>query len=187
MGEALNIEIPLHWVTVPARGCQFAWHNSLPKSVSAREAISGPRVYRWTLRAIDGKIAFVYIGQSERFQERVSAYRSGKKTSHEPNDTVRSKIRDWENSGGTVELQFLDFDVDPFSINGKPVTVASLSDHDTRLMMESVAIFSARASNLNVLNQLQENVHVKEIRRIVKDPELLKRVLSILQTKPDGV
>lgn len=194
MGEVHNIVIPLHWIPVPAEGGQFDWHKNPPKSVRARDAISGPRVYRWALQTITGETTSVYIGQSERFQKRVSAYRKGKQTSLEPDDTVQSKIKDWENSGGKVELQFLDLDAEPSCINGKPITIASLGDHDTRLMMESIAIFSARASGLKILNSLQDNVHETELRRLlthlVKEPkkreQILSTILSLPRPKPHG-
>lgn len=194
MGDVLNIEVPLRWTPVPVKGGHFDWHKNPPKNVRARDAISGPRIYRWALLKATGEIASVYIGQSERFQERVSAYRKGKQTPLEPDDTVQSDIKKWADSGGTVELQFLDLDVEPFCINGERVTVSSLGYQDTRLMMEGIAIFSARVSGLRVLNRLQENVHVKELRRllphILKDPQKIEQIVSMvlptLGPKPRG-
>jgi len=185
MGDVLNIEIPLHWMPVPVGGNRIALHKNPPKNPRVRDAISGPKVYRWVLRNTTGEIASVYIGQSEKFQGRISKYRKGKQTSLEPDDTVQSDINEWENSGGTVELQFLDLDTEPFCINGERITIASLGHQDTRLMMESIAIFSARASGLKVLNRLHENVHMKELRRLlshhVKDPKRIEQILSMIQ------
>lgn len=186
MGDVLNIEIPLHWKPVPVDGGHFSWHRNPPKNVRARDTISGPKVYRWVLRKVTGEIASVYIGQSEKFQRRVSAYRKGKQTPLEPDGAVQSAFKEWAENGGTVELQFLDLEIEPFCINGERVTIPALAYQDTRLMMESIAIFSSRASGLKVLNRLQENVHVKELRRllphIVKDSRKIEQILSMVQS-----
>ena|ERR1700722_16949880 len=70
----------------------------------------------------------------------------------------------------------------PSKLNGKLVTNASLGDHDVRLMMESIAIVAARAGNIKVLNQLSENVHLKNIRRLLnRDPRLRKRAPDLIK------
>ena len=42
----------------------------------------------------------------------------------------------------TVQLQFLDLDIEPFTFNGRKITNSSLADHDIRIMVESM--WSAR-------------------------------------------
>ncbi|MDE3163850.1 MAG: hypothetical protein KGL64_11370 [Acidobacteriota bacterium] len=188
MGEVRNIEVPLHWIPIPMKGNHFDWHKNRPKTISAREAISGSKVYRWALRKLTDEIEYVYVGETERFQDRVSAYRNCKRALLEPDGTVQLRIKNWseESGGGVVQLEFLDLDVEPFCINGKRVTNASLGDHATRLMMESIAIFSALTSGLRVLNKLRENARVKELKRNLKDPKQLELVLSALRSKGFG-
>jgi hypothetical protein len=136
--------------------------------------ISGAKIYRWVLRDQSGAIDSVYIGQSERFQQRLSAYRSGNRKALASEYPVRAQLKQCEGAGGSVELEFLDLDKGSFYINGKLVANPSLGDHDVRLMMESIAIVAARASSLQLLNRLQQNVGVKDLVRIVRQHPSLK-------------
>lgn len=181
MVDAASIVVPLHWLPVRVKESHFNWHKNLPKTVRERDQISGPKVYRWVLRTQTGEIQAVYIGQSEKFQARVSDYRRGDKAGLDLDDTVQARMKRCENCGGTVELQFLDLDAGPFKINGMQVTNSSLADHDIRLMMESIAIVTARAANLPVINRLQENVNVKSLKRLVKaNPKLIPQLRQLI-------
>lgn len=172
-GDVLRIDVPLHWTRVQVSEKHFDWHKDLPKTVRNRDLISGPKIYRWVLR--ESGIESVYIGQSERFEKRLSAYRSGNRKALASEYHVRAKLKQCEDAKGIVELEFLDLDKGSFYINGKLVANSSLGDHEVRLMMESVAIVAARASSLHLLNRLQKNVGVKDIERIVGQyPGLLK-------------
>ena len=177
MGEVANINIPLNWKAVLVNGTYFEWHKHPPRNIRERDLISGPRVYRWLMRRTSGEIELVYVGQTERFEKRVSEYRGGKQSRVEPVSTFLSTARKCEDSGGSVELQFLDLDKESFSVNGKAITNASLGDHDVRLMMEGIALVDARARNLSVLNRLHQNVHIKDLRRIVnQNPKVIERI-----------
>lgn len=184
MGEPRNIDIPLYWKSVLVKGAHFDWHKHPPRNVPERDLISGPRVYRWVMRTTSGEIELVYVGQSERFQKRVSEYRGGNHLRVESDRAFQLRSRKCEESGGSVELQFLDLNAEPFSINGKAITNASLGDHDVRLMMESIAIVDARARNLSVLNQLHDNVHFKDLKRIVRqNPKVIEQILQKLRSE----
>lgn len=172
MGDVLKFEIPLRWVRVTVKGACFDWHKSLPKTVRERDLISGPQVYRWLLRSNAGEIEWVYIGQSENFQKRISAHRGGA--------VLQERMRDCETKGGTVELEFLDL-TEPLIVNGKCITNSALREHDVRLMMESIAVVTARTEQLRVLNRLQENVDVKRlISFATQNPEEIPRLLREL-------
>lgn len=179
MGDVISIEIPLYWMPVLVKGHHFPWHKNLPKTTQARDMISGPKVYRWVLRTKTGRVESIYIGQSEKFQERISAYRTGNQKALGSDKAVLANLGHCEDSGGAVELQFLDVDMGSFRIYGKLVNNSSLGDHDIRLMMESIAIVAARASNLKVLNRLRENAHLKEIAHLVKlTPKQVEQILQ---------
>jgi len=184
MGEPWNIDVPLRWKSVLVKGMHFDWHKHPPRNVRERDLISGPRIYRWLLRTTSGEIEFVYIGQSERFQERVSAYRNLDHRRVESDRAFQSRLKKYEDCGGTVELEFLDLDAESFCINGKAITNASLGDHDIRLMMESIAIVDARVRKLSILNQLHDNVHLKDLKRLVKqNPKVIEQILQKLRSE----
>jgi hypothetical protein len=92
--HVLKIDIPLHWTLVLVKGSRFNWHKDLPKTVLARDMLTGPKIYRWVLRGGTNEILAVYIGQSERFEERMSEYRSGNGNGLDPEDSVRAALTD---------------------------------------------------------------------------------------------
>jgi hypothetical protein len=77
-------------------------------------------------------------------------------------------MRSCENCGGIVQLEFLDLDERSLELNGRLLNNEALRHHEARLMVESIAIFTAKASKLKVLNEMREDAYLKAILRIVK-------------------
>jgi hypothetical protein len=171
-GQALDVEIgQLRWRPVLLKGEPFPWHRQAIPSARARETIAGPQVYRWTMRDRIGAISGSYIGETGEFVARLCAYRSGK--SDREASTVRAAMRRCEGDGGMVELCFLDLEKWTLRVNGKLTTNRSLADHDVRLMLEKTAILTARVEGIRVLNDVRENVLLKNLRQIAqKYPEV---------------
>jgi len=166
VGAVTRVEIALSWKPTLFEEKHFNWHRD-PLYTSHTMRVGGPRVYRWFMRQKNGEVESVYIGESGDFYERLLDYRLRVQRQDDRDDLVNA-MRDCENCGGAVELQFLDLDEGSFDLNGKLVNGETLRYHETRLMMESIAIFMAKASNLKVLNELREDAYLTAILKIVK-------------------
>ena len=162
-GTILAIDIPLEWTSVTVKGENFPRHQGKIRSRRAKDKIKGPQIYRWVLRKRSGEISAVYIGQTEDFEIRLRAYREGK--SGCDGSVVQSAMKECDEDGGSVELQFLDLVKGAFRMNGTPINRASLGEPDVRLMMESIAIVAARADGVRLLNQVRENAYMKILLR----------------------
>lgn len=176
-----SIKIPFHWKQVLEKEGYFPWHRVVPKKPAKH--IRGPQVYRWVLRKGD-EISSVYIGQSEQFEKRLGDYRR-------PNhydSALQAAMRECEEGGGRVELDFLDLGSGSFRINGKLISHASLSNHDVRMMMESIAIMTAGVEGITLLNHVRDNTLVRIMVGLAKQyPEIFgpmtaqKKALLALQ------
>jgi hypothetical protein len=93
-------------------------------------------------------------------------------------------MTDCEDHGGIVELQFLDLGLDGFLLNGQPVNMASLVEHEVRLMLENVSIIMAKAANLKIINTLRESADSHAMRCIMDYVEKhgISATLKILES-----
>lgn len=172
-GEVHSIEVHFRWNPVLIRNAYFPWHKTIPNAFQ-RPAIVGPRVYRWTLHDSTGEVSGAYIGETDDFERRLSAYRISTLRKRETH--VRAAFRKCENSGGKVELQFLAFEPNLFRINGTGSAIPILSDHGARLMMEGIALVVASAGKTKVLNKLREDAIAKKIQRFWPENPRLRSV-----------
>jgi hypothetical protein len=173
MTSIKSFKIPLSWHCVLVEEQIYPWHRKLQRHAKHRDLIEGPKIYRWVFKNQNGEIQAVYIGQSEKFQIRLSGYRTPTKTNPQDTDViVRSEIDDWEKQGGTVELQFLD--IAAFEVNGQVIdsSTESLGNHEVRVLLESIAIVTARSEPYRLINRLSKNVHRKDIDRVLKSNPL---------------
>jgi hypothetical protein len=182
-----SFTIPLKWKPVLIGDAAFSWHRVSPKPWRDRELIEGPRVYRWAFKKRTGEVEAVYIGQSEAFHNRIAGYRTP--TKRNPKDTdvfVNSKFLSFEEREGTVELQFLD--IAPFRVNGHLIdaSIQSLGNHEVRLLLESVAILTAKLEHPHpkLLNRLSENVHKKGLGKLIQKMSPQQRVKALDLLKP---
>jgi len=159
-----SIQIPLSWKAVPGKEV-FAWHRApLP---SDKRLIGGPKVYSWLMCKEHGEVESIYIGESGDFSKRLKSYRLRVQKPNDKDKLVEAMVK-CESLGGRVELHFLDLGEGSFNLNGKLIDQLSLADHAVRLMMESIAIFMARATNLKLINDLRENAYLASILKITK-------------------
>jgi hypothetical protein len=182
-----SFTIPLNWQPVLVGGAAFPWHRESPKPWKDRELIKGPRVYRWAFKTRDSEIEAVYIGQSEAFHNRIAGYRTPAKAN--PNDTdvmVNNRFASCEEREGTVELQFLE--ITAFEINGQLIdaSVKSLGNHEVRMLLESIAILTAKSEHPNpvLLNRLSRNVHEKGLESVLQSM-VPKRRIEFLESEID--
>lgn len=177
-GQVLDVEIQhLRWMPVLYRGEPFPWHRQEIPSARARDDISGPQVYRWRLRDTSREIFCSYIGETEKFETRLCAYRIGSGDREDMNperQRVRAAMKQCERDGGNVELDFLNLDECKVRINGKPIEKRLVVGyHDVRLMMESSAIVAARVEGVKLLNRGRGNAYVNNLLRIERQhPEI---------------
>jgi len=82
---------------------------------------------------------------------------------------VHDAIVEWEKQGGTVELQFLE--IAAFEVNGQRVdsSTKSLGNHEVRVLLESIAIVTAKSEPYKLINRLSKNVHRKDIDQLLKN------------------
>jgi hypothetical protein len=176
MNSIKSFKIPLNWRSVLVEEQTYPWHRKIQRSAKHRDLIDGPRIYRWVFKNQNGEIQAVYIGQSERFQSRLSGYRTPTKTNPQDTDViVRNEIDEWEEQGGTVELQFLE--IAAFGVNGQVVdsSMKSLGNHEVRVLLESIAIVTAKSEPYRLINRLSKNVHRKDIDQVLKSGPLAIR------------
>jgi len=69
-----QIVVPLCRRTIEVTKNSIAWHRKPRLNVRERDAIEGPRVYRWVPRGKTHKIDAVHIGKTERFEVRLRSY-----------------------------------------------------------------------------------------------------------------
>lgn len=172
-GQTFGIEVQdLRWrQALLLDGKPFPWHRRTPPSAKSRDVIVGPQVYRWTMRNRLGGVLRSYIGEAEKFENRLCAYRNGE-------TKIRTQMNECEKDGGTVELHFLDLGSCAIRINGKPITNRSLADHDMRLMMEKLAIVIAHVEGVKLLNVDRGNVCTNDLRTIIQEhPEVRPQLL----------
>lgn len=156
--DAVAVTIPLRWVPVVlSNGKRFNWHRERALADADRRRLDGARVYRWILRDVDGKIERVYIGESGAFEERITQYRSDCPADGTTEATLRAEMNNCEVNHGSVDLEFLSLET-PISINGKMVNNYALGERNVRLMMENIAIVTAKAQGLKLVNRLGENI-----------------------------
>jgi len=170
-----RIEIPLIWEEVElVKGGHFNWHRGNLDS-SHEMLIAGPKVYRWLMRTKNNDIESCYIGESVDFRERLNSYRRSFRKTNGTNKMLINAIKECEDSGGTVTLEFLGVGVDGFKLNGISVNKFALGRHEVRLMMESIsiAIFLAQHPNLKLVNHLRKSALSRS------EPELMKLALKI--------
>ena len=157
-----TIEIPLHWKQVLLGNGRFDWHKKKVRAYSDRDQLAGAKVYKWVFRGVDGIPTEFYIGQCADFKERLGKYRTVVKADGSTEALVQSAARKCEEQGGSVDLEFLDLGT-PLLVNGKLVDQYALGDLDVRLMMESIAIVSMRASGFKLVNRLGDNAYYRQI------------------------
>ena len=157
---ASHIEISLRWKAVLDKQEHFAWHRKPRLNIRERDAIAGPQVYKWVLRDKTQKIDAVYIGETERFETRLGAYRIANAKAPTNTKRIRQELKRCEDEGGSVELQFLDLESRQFMLNG---TLVNRFEHTARILMESIAVFVAEAEGYRVLNHSRKNVAKKNI------------------------
>jgi hypothetical protein len=151
-----------------------------------RERLEGAHVYQWVFRGADGHLEQCYIGQSGNFEGRLPDYRSEIPAKNSTEAFVQEEMRQCEKRGGTVDLEFLELET-PLCINGKLINKYSLGDREVRLMMENIAIVTAKANGVKLLNRLGDNTYDVKIEtlmgRIVEQkgyPEALRLLGSLL-------
>lgn len=168
--EVPKIAVPIHWKTVDVTP-SVMWHRKARLNVRERDAIAGPRVYRWVLRDKTRKISAVYIGETERFEVRLRSYCIGNVKKPTITKRIRQELKRCEDEGGSVELQFLDLELGYFILNGIPINRFSLPEHTARRLLESIAVFlaeaEAKAEGYQVLNHSLKNVVKKDIRKLL--------------------
>jgi hypothetical protein len=164
-GNISDFRIPIRWSPVLLNGKPFQWH-SCRITRAAKVCVVGPRVYRWRFLDRSGSLSCAYIGQSEHFERRLGDYRVAPKNPGEI--AVMRKMAESKAEHGNVELDFLDLGAEAFRINGRLISQASLSDHYVRLLMESLAIVTARAEGVKLLNRVRDNALLKLMTDIVK-------------------
>ena len=180
--EIPNIAIPVHWKTVEVTHSCTPWHRKPSLNVRERDAIAGPRVYRWVLRDKIHKIEAVYIGETERFEVRLRSYCIGNAKVPTKTKRIRQELKHCENEGGSVELQFLDLELGQFTLNGTLVNRFSMAEHTARLLMEGIAVFVAEAEGYQVLNHSRQNVAKKDIVKLLNQSNFKGKPLdSVLQ------
>jgi hypothetical protein len=170
MNSIESFKIPLNWHSVLVEGQSYPWHQKPQRHAKHRDLVGGPRIYRWVFKNQNGEVQEVYIGQSERFQSRLSGYRTPTKTNPQDTDViVHDAIVEWEKQGGTVELQFLE--IAAFEVNGQRVdsSTKSLGNHEVRVLLESIAIVTAKSEPYKLINRLSKNVHRKDIDQLLKN------------------
>ena len=179
---ALHIEIPLLWKAVLVKQQHFAGHQKPRLNVRERDAIEGPQVYKWVLRDKTHKIEAVYIGETERFETRLGSYRITNAKATAKTKRIRQELKRCEDEGGSVELQFLDFESGQFMLNGILVNRFSRAEHTARRLMESIAVFVAEAEGYRVLNHSRKNVAKKNILKLLSQMNVKGKPLdSVLQ------
>jgi hypothetical protein len=184
MNPVQSFKIPLNWRPVLIAGTAFPWHRDSPKPWRDRELIEGPRVYRWTFKNKTCDIEAVYIGQSEKFQNRLASYRKPRKATPNSTDVILNKMfESWEQKGRAVELQFLE--IAAFEINGQLIdsSTKSLRNHEVRLLLECLAIVTAKSEKPKLLNRLSKNVHEKDLKNLLLSlsPKQQQEILTTLR------
>jgi hypothetical protein len=137
------------------------------------------------LKNNSGEVEAVYIGQGEKFQKRLAKYRWPAKTNAKSTDAIIKKMLVLcEEKGGTVELQFLE--ITGFEINGQLIdsSTKSLGNHEVRILLESIAIVTAKSEMPTLLNRLSKNVHEKDLESLLRSlpPKRQQEILDILKT-----
>ena len=176
------ISIALNWLPVLIDGKPFPWHRESPKD-PGRELIWASRVYRWVFKDKSGEIKKAYIGQSGAFHDRIAGYRSIAKGSPTSGNDHLDDFKTWEDGGGIVELQFLDFS--EFEINGQRINAKYLSDQEPRLFLENLAILSAKSEKITLFNKIPENVYLREMVAILAGlpTKEQKRLIELLTAR----
>ena len=103
MNSVESFKIPLNWQPVLVKGQVYPWHRKPQRYAKYRELIEGPRYYRWVFKNQNGEIQAAYIGESEKFQNRLSGYRPPTKKNQQDTDVIVHKaFDDCEKQGGMV-------------------------------------------------------------------------------------
>jgi hypothetical protein len=181
--------VQLHWKAIKlCDGRRFDWHKKRARAARDREQLEGPRVYRWVLRGTDGLPEQFYIGQAGNFEQRLPKYRSRKLAVDSTEALVQNEIFRCEEHNGTVDLEFLELRT-PFRINGKLINDFSLGEPDVRIMMEHIAIVTARAEGLKLINRLSDNAYYVKIFSLVErivgqkgKQEAMRSIRNILES-----
>jgi hypothetical protein len=188
--EEKNLSVSLNWTTVVCsddKGWFFGEGRTIDSEL--RKAISGPRVYRFRFLPANPGLESLYIGESERFQDRCDRYRRAssklsrrsnvsaasnknddiaywKELRRDPCARVAVAIRRAESSHDRVELQLLGFD--DFVLNGSLISVTtSLDNPFTRRMVENLAILSSDRIGVLIMNR-GVSLMAKEFKRRIR-------------------
>jgi len=159
----------LNWKSILVNEKVYPWHKESPKQPKDKELINGPRVYRWVFKNQAGEVESIYIGQSEKFQNRLSGYRTPTKINQKDTDViVHRAFSECERHGGTIELQFLE--VEKLEINGQLIdtTIQSLGNQEIRLLLELIAVLTAKLEKAKLHNRFSKNVHEKDLEKLIR-------------------
>jgi hypothetical protein len=182
-----NLVVPLHWkAVVLGNGSRFDWHSQTARSPDDRAQLEIACVYRWVFRGADGRPEKFYIGQSGKFEHRLPNYRSEKPAAGSTEERLRHEMSLCEERGGRIDLEFLDLST-PLRINGKPISNYSLGESYVRVMMENIAIVTARKDGVKLINRLGDHTNEVKILNLVKRivgqkgyPEASRLIKSLL-------
>ena len=186
VGAVPHIEIPLCWEKPElVKGKHFDWHraslNSIPQNVISK-LMCGAKVYRWLMRSKSNEMESCYIGESVDFDQRLNDYRRSVRKPNGRNKLLVTAMKDCEDSGGTVHLEFLCVDEGGFQLNEIPINRLALGNHDVRLMMEGISIAAFRAQNPNarLINHQRKSASARAEPKIMK---LVKKMGSPVAIK----
>jgi hypothetical protein len=167
-----NLLVPLRWEPVVlCNGSRFDWHRKRVRAARDRERLEGAHVYRWVFRGADGHLEQCYIGESGNFEQRLPDYRSEIPAKGSTEAMVQHEIDLCEERGGSVDLEFLDFKT-PLRLNGRLINNYSLGHREVRLMIENIAIITAKEEGVKLLNRLGDNTYD------VKIGNLMRRIIG---------
>jgi len=167
------VRVPFEWRTVTASNQEdwpFRPDRNIPPKLIAR--IRGPKLYRFYFHPGTGAAA-CYIGESERFEQRIRQYiralalmrlsgslrdstledlENGMKSLNRHSKVrVAARIVNAEIDNSKVELQLLYFE--EFAFNGVSISPDTLTDPFHRRAIENLAILEANSSNVTLMNR----------------------------------
>lgn len=137
------------WTAVEnAPGVQYSFPEKMSRHF--RECWDGPAIYRWVVfDQVPGDLRRLYVGEAEQLPRRVFGYLNPgptQRTNQRLNELFQQELR----NGHNITLEVLA--LDPFDLDGFPITVQDLADKQVRRLLEDTFVVYYSKAGYTLLN-----------------------------------
>lgn len=145
--ERLSLDADYEWLAVTD---ELGEAYRFPTPVgSVRGKHSGPAIYRWVSRRLDGTVESVYVGETDNLGRRIYGYLNPG-PSQQTNLHMNAELKELVAGDHVITLERVRFE--SIRLGGVEIPTTSLADKHVRVMLEHALLLAAQAQGISTRN-----------------------------------